>query len=428
MTISAWWLLVGALPVVALGQGLVRSIKALDRLNIPVPVVGGLAVSAVVLLVNILELAELKIQTTVTTAWWTWLVTTPQEWSQGAPKDIYQPMLVGFFTCIGLNASVAVARQGGLPLVIYLVISVVLAAMQNVVGVVLAQAAGAPPLLGMICGSVTLVGGLGTAIGLAESFVSAGFEQAKVVGAAAATFGMVIGGVIGGSIGGRLIRQRRLRAEIAPVAHNDAPRESHEPETLLTQVLAVLRGGWRSLLCLAILMACTKAGAWIGWQVFEWSGTKVPAQMGAMLLGLMLRNLLDLTGLKWIDDHIVNAWGSLLLTLLLAMAMAGLDLAALLNLAGPMVLILAGQVVLIVVFCQVICFLAMGRDYDAALMATGLCGFGLGGTSNALASMETLTRKYGPSPRAFLIVSIVGGFLVDVPNILMINQLIPWLK
>ncbi len=219
MTISAWFTVALAIPVLLLGELFVRRIRLLSRFNIPAPVAGGLLLSLLVLGGHVSGLFAATFQTSVTAQWWTWLVTTEPDWIQAPSKNVNLPFLVAFFTCIGLNASWTLVRKGSTQVLSFLALAGMLAVIQNLIGVGLARVLGVSPLLGLVCGSVTMTGGHGTALGFAADLEKAGLPGAAVLGVAAATFGLVTGGLIGGPVGGALIRRRGLRPSVSARTH-----------------------------------------------------------------------------------------------------------------------------------------------------------------------------------------------------------------
>lgn len=411
--LSAWWTVALALPVLLVGEWLVRRIRFLARFNIPAPVVGGLLIAMALAAGHAGGWLPVRWESGVTTRWWTWLVTIEPEWIKSPTKNVNLPFLMAFFTCIGLNASWSLVRKGSGWLIVYLVLSSALAVAQNLIGVPLALALGESPLLGLVCGSLTLTGGIGTALGFAPEFEQAGLASAAPVSVAAATFGLVAGGLLGGPLGGWLIRRNRL--------HPDAGRDVHleagavGAAGVLDDLRALLRARRALVGHVLLLMFCLKAGAWISFFI-QRSGLTFPVYMGAMVLGLILRNLGDLAGRKWINPEIVDTLASVSLGVFLSVAMMSLNLVELARVALPMLAILLVQVVAMALFAAFITFPLMGRGYDAAVMAAGQVGFGLGATPNAVANMKALVDRYGPSPRAFLVVPVVGGFLIDLVN------------
>lgn len=411
MLISAWLNLLLAIPVLLTGEAIVRRVRWLNWFNIPAPIVGGLLVSLVFLFGDLTGLFSAKFDTLVSTRAWTWLVTPEAEWMDAPAKNINLPFLVIFFTCVGLNASWQLVRRAGMQVLILLAISVLLAFLQNVLGVVVARALGVSPLLGLACGSLSLIGGHGTALGFAPELVRAGLESAAVLGAAAATYGIIAGALIGGPVGGALIRRHNL-SPIETSVHLQAGA-AHAPG-FLSDAKALRQFGSSLLKHLALVLICVKAGAWVSY-LGQQLGATFPVYMGAMLLAVVARNFIDARS-GWIRMEVVDTIGSVALGCFLSMAMMTLNLAELANAAAPMLVILAAQTAMAALFAGLLTFRLMGRDYDAAVMAGGQIGFGLGATANAIASMKSIVENFGPAPRAFLVVPIVGSFFVDLFN------------
>lgn len=418
MTIPAWLPVLAAIPVLLLGEWLVRRVSFLGRFNIPAPVVAGLFVSLVVLLVNLAGASQLQFVTKVTAQWWTWLVTIEPEWVDAPAKSVTLPLMVGFFTCIGLNATWDVVRRGSGQVVLFLVISTLFAVFQNGIGVGLAHLLGVDPLLGLACGAVSMTGGHGTALGFAPVLEKHGLQSAAVLGAAAATLGLVMGGLIGGPVGTRLIRKHALKSASASPVHLEMGATA---EAGIFQDFRALASMGRSALSHALLLAlCIKGGAWMSYFI-QHSGLTFPPQIGAMVLGVLVRNAFDLSGYRWIRSETIDVLSSVLLAFFLTIAMMSLNLIELANAAVPMLVILIVQVVAIMVFATVATYWVMGRDYDAAVMAAGHCGFALGATPNAVANMKSLVERFGPAPRAFLVIPLVGAVLIDFANSLNIT-------
>ena len=422
---SAWWLLACVLPVLLAGELLFRRVALFSRFNIPVPVIGGLTFCLAVLALNLSGLSSLAFATTVDARWWTWLVSAEPEWSRDPVRALNLPFLVGFFTCIGLNATWQLVRAGSWPLVVFLGVATLLAIVQNFVGVGLAVLLGAPPLLGVVCGAVTLTGGHGTALGFAPTLAQAGFAAAGVAGVAAATFGLVTGGLTGGPVATWLINRRKLPT---PSVATDLAAASRGNSA---GVLAAWRGffqlGSPALVHLFWLAACLKGGAWLSYFLRQ-AGLTFPAYMGAMICGLVLRNLHDAFGATFLRADIINRLGSLLLGVFLALTMSSLNLRDLSGVAGPMLIILGAQVAVMIVFAIAITWPLLGRDYEAAVIAAGHVGFGLGSTATAVANMDSLVRRYGPAPRAYTIVPPTGAFLIDLTNAVVITVSINLLR
>jgi ESS family glutamate:Na+ symporter len=435
VSLSAWWLLLLAIPVLLLGENLQRKISFFGRYNIPVPVVGGLALCLALLAFDLTGLISLGFQTKVSAGWWTWLVTPEPEWAARPVKGVNLPFLIGFFTCIGLNATWGVVRKGSWQVPLFLGVATLLAVLQNTVGVGLAKMMGEDPLLGLICGSLSQTGGHGTALGFADTLEHAGFHSAATVGAAAATFGLIFGSLVGGPTAGRLIRKYHLSPiKSEPVVEAQAEKAEstlveiaqHEPG-IFSGIRALASQGRKAIHHIILLALLIKIGAWASWGLQQ-AGLVFPAYMGALLAGLIIRNLLDRLGKTWIDSHVVDLMGGVLLAIFLAMAMMSLNLKELASSAVPMLVILSVQVVMVVLFTTFVTFRLMGSDYDAAVMVSGHCGFGHGATPNAIANMDSITRKLGPAHRAFIVVPMVGGMFIDITNSLTITWFINYLK
>lgn len=421
MNVSAWWLLVAAVPIVLLGEAVLNALPALARLDLPPAIVGGLLVAATVLGISALRRStspHVVLETTVSSSWYDGLIAPTPLGKAASAQPVYLPFSTAFFTCVGLSASWRVARRGSWRLLLYLALATLLGELQNLLGIALCQPLHVSPLLGLICGSLTLTGGPSTALGFAPAFVQAGFPDAAVVGAAAAMFGIVAACILSGTAGGQLIRWRKLQPAKISVAEN-APLRPRRA-TLLQRLQRLRQANPATvLLHLLLLLVLMKLGAWLSFGISQLH-ISLPVYMGALLLGIVVRNSADFLHLP-LHDEIIQILASLLLAMFLAMAMASLNLAKLAALAGPMLAILAAQVVLMLAFALAITYMAMGRDYDAAMLAAGHVGFGLGITPNAVASVDVLEQKFGPSPQAMLLVTLVGGFLIDITNSILIT-------
>lgn len=434
-TLSAWWFLFASIPVLILGESLVRQWKFLTRYNIPVPVVGGLAICLFILLGDVTGFCRISLETKVDTAWWTWMVTPEPEWMKRPEKAVNLPFLIGFFTCIGFNATWDVLKQGSWQVPLFLSIATVLAILQNTLGATIAFLLGENPLLGVICGSLSQTGGHGTALGFADTLMHAGYASAATTGAAAATFGLVCGGLIGGPIAAHLIRKHQLERprqsaaeEITTLYEETVITDAtlHE-NSIVSQLRKLMRGGISAALHLLLLIAVMKTGAWLS-DVLQQSGMVFPAYMGAMIVAVIVRNGLLALGVKKIDGRVIDALSQVMLGVFLATAMMSLQLKELAASALPMLLILSAQIILTYLYVRWVTFPLMGKDYDAAVIVAGHCGFGHGATPSAVANMDAICRKFGPSRRAFLIVPIIGGMLIDLTNSLNITWFLNFLK
>jgi ESS family glutamate:Na+ symporter len=386
--------------VLFLGYGVRRAIPPLARYNVPAPVIGGLLVALAMLAAR----------------------------SRGATLATFDtrlqaPFMIAFFTTVGFGASLSLLKVGGPQVLLFLLLATVLAVLQNVIGVLIALPMGMHPLFGVLNGSVTLTGGPATGLAFAPAFEQAGVPGAATVAIAAAMVGIVSGGLIGGPVGTILIERYQLRQRKSAVYHVPPiaahivedrlpepppaapPGEDKESYAILKALVVILIAMWGG----------TSIGAWL-----TASGITLPAYIGAMLVAAVIRNLDDATGMIGLSQRTIDDLGSVALSLFLVLALMTLRLWELAGLALPMVAILVAQVALIVAVCWPT-FRLMGRDYDAAVMGAGMCGFMLGTTANAMANMEALVDRYGPAPRAFLVVPMVGAFFIDFINAVIIT-------
>jgi ESS family glutamate:Na+ symporter len=388
--------------VLFLGYGIRRLIPPLARYNVPAPVIGGFVVALAILAARSrgVEIATFDTRLQV-------------------------PFQIAFFTTVGFGASLSLLRVGGPQVVLFLVISTVLAVAQNVVGVLVALPMGMHPLFGVLNGSVTLTGGPATGLAFAPAFEQAGVPGAATVAVAAAMVGIVSGGIIGGPIGTVLIERNRLRRRRGEPGHDAPPIAAQIVEQQLHEAAPTAAPAGEDKESYAILKALVviMIAMWFGSVLSAWFtsvGITLPAYIGAMIVAAVMRNADDATGWIGLTQSTIDDLGSVALSLFLVLALMTLRLWELAGLALPMVVILVAQIALIALVCWPVFYL-MGRDYDAAVMGGGLCGFMLGTTANAMANMEALVDRYGPAPRAFLVVPMVGAFFIDFINAVMIT-------
>lgn len=383
------------------GHAIRRAITPLARYNVPAPVIGGLIVASIISIMRSRGVELIAFDTRLQT-----------------------PLMIAFFTTIGFGASLSLLRVGGPQVLIFSLICTVLAVFQNAIGALVAVLLGLPPLFGVLNGSVTLTGGPATGLAFAPLFEQAGVAGASTVAVAAAMVGIVSGGLIGGPVGTVLVNRLR-RAPVGAGGHTDPPVAAHMVEAHLPDSSAAAPAGedkesYAILKALVVILAAMWAGSWVSGR-FEAAGLTLPAYIGAMLVASVIRNIDDATGWVGLSQQTIDDLGNVALSLFLVLALMTLRLWELAGLALPMVVILIVQVALIAAVCFWPVFPAMGRDYDAAVMSGGLCGFMLGTTANAMANMEALTDRYGPAPRAFLIVPMVGAFFIDFINAVLIT-------
>lgn len=382
--------------VLFLGYFLKRKWSILDRFNIPAPVVGGLIFATFTLVVRQFGIFAIEFNTL-----------------------LQSPFMIAFFTTVGLTASFSLLKIGGPQVVLFWGLATFLAFFQNLIGILLTKLMGVPPFLGLICGSVTMTGGHGTGLAFGPVFESLGMGGASTYAVAAATFGLVSGGLIGGPVGTLLIKRKNLRREKFYLKGKKEVVESID-EIAEEKDRKVRLSAYEFLKYMAIILSCMWVGSIIS-KGFESLKITLPSYIGSMIFAALLRNFLDLTKIIKISQNYVELLGSISLSIFLSMALMSLRLWELFELAIPMLLILIFQVAFMAFYAIFLTFPFMGGDYDSAVMAGGHCGFGLGATPNAIANMEALVEKFGPAPRAFLVIPIVGAFFIDFTNALMIT-------
>jgi ESS family glutamate:Na+ symporter len=384
------------------GHGIRRLLPWLARYNVPAPVLGGLLVAAVMLVSRVSGVEVVSFDT-----------------------RLQSPLMIAFFTTIGFGASLSLLRVGGPQVLLFFLVSTLVALLQNVVGIALAMPMGMPPLFGVLNGSVTLTGGPATGLAFAEAFEAAGIQGAATVAVAAAMVGIVSGGLIGGPIGTLMIEKYSLRRPVRHPVAGDPPLATQVVEDQLDRSVPTSapagedKESYALLKALVAILVAMWIGSWIGGRLTA-TGVTLPAYIGAMLVAAVIRNVDDVTGWVGLSQRVIDDLGSIALSLFIVLALMTLRLWELAGLALPMVVILVGQVALIALVCWPT-FRLMGSDYDAAVMGGGLCGFMLGTTANAMANMEALVDRYGPAPRAFLVVPMVGAFFIDFVNAVIIT-------
>ena len=404
-TFNAFYTLIAAVIVLLLGRFLVNNIDFLRRYNIPEPVAGGLVAAVVSLLVHNL---------------FGYSVTTSSE--------LQTSFMLVFFASIGLSANFAKLKEGGVGLVIFLVCVASFIVVQNFVGISLATLMGLDPLIGLIAGSITLTGGHGTAGAWGTILETEhGIQGALALGMASATFGLIIGGIIGGPLAKLLINRYQLsdpKTDQDNNAQNQhesnelgeyVPFEYPHKVRLITADNAITTLGlFAACLAFADFMTGYSKGQWYELPTFVWA-------LGG---GVILRNILESVLRVKMFDRAIDVFGNAALSLYLAMALLSLKLWQLADLAGPLVVILSAQTLTMALYAAFVTFRVMGKNYDAAVLAAGHCGFGMGATPTAVANMQAITNMYGPSHKAFLIVPLCGAFFVDLINATVIQLIL----
>lgn len=390
MQLDFYGTLVAASLVLLLGRGLVTRVGFMRSYNIPEPVAGGLVVALGLLLLRAFDI-EVRFETSLQT-----------------------PLMLAFFATIGLSADFASLKKGGRIVGIFLLAVTGLLVVQNAMGIGLATMLGLDPLMGLLTGSITLAGGHGTGAAWGTVFSEKyGLASASELAMASATFGLVLGGLIGGPVARLLIK----RVEVPGCNQQDTPRlpkgfEQPNKERSITPFSFI-----ETLALIAVsLLVGNLLNGFLQGTAFE-----LPTFVCVLFVGVVLRNGLSALGLYQVFEREVSVLGNVSLSLFLAIALMSLKLWDLAALALPIFIILAVQALVMALFAIFVTFRVMGRNYDAAVLAAGHCGFGLGATPTAIANMQAVTQRYGPSQIAFLVVPMVGAFFIDIINVVVIK-------
>ncbi|MGE7022988.1 sodium/glutamate symporter [Solibacillus cecembensis] len=367
-----------AVTLFLIGTFLVNRIPFLNRFCIPAPVVGGLLFAIIATLLKSFDIIEITLDTSL--------------------QSIF---MITFFTTIGLGASFKLVKLGGKLLIIYWIACGFLALMQNVIGVSLAKVMGLDPLIGVMAGAVSMEGGHGSAAAYGQTIEALGVPSAISIGMAAATCGLIAGALVGGPVVQYLIRKYDLKPS------------SDETEVYVEKAEHPVTE--KSFMLQVFLITFSMAiGTYLGDWFSSLTGFVLPAYVGAMFVAVIVRNIVDRFNPDIINMKEINLIGDISLGIFLSMALMSIKLWEVADLALPLFVIVFVQVFFIVFFAVFVLFRVLGKNFDAAIMVSGFLGHGLGATPNAMANMSAVVAKYGPSRKAFLIVPIVGAFLIDV--------------
>lgn len=397
ISLSAVDSLLAACLVLLVGRVLTSRIGFLARYSIPDPVVGGLLFAVgVFVLTNVVGI-DVQMDT-----------------------DIRSIFLLIFFSCIGLTADLRLLKRGGPRLMVFLLALVPFLVLQNAVGLGLAWLLDMHPLMGLLAGSITLVGGHGTGAAYAAGFADLNnIQDVMALAMMAATIGLVMGGVVGGPVAEWLIRRHQIATpgaaakggrheSVAQAAAGSADVRPLESTTFISSLAAVF--------------GCLGVGQFLAVQ-FSDLPVNIPGFLWCLMTGILIRNLGPLVNVEP-DDRASDVVGNIALSLFLALSMMTIDLASAMQLAGPLALILAAQTIMCMLYAAWAVFRIVRKDYEAAVIAAAFCGFCLGATATAIANMQALARRHGHAPEAFIVVPITGAFLVDIMNVMVLTMFI----
>lgn len=377
-----------------LGNLLCSKVSIFNKYCIPAPLVGGVCFSLLNTVMYAMDFAYISFDSTLQTVF----------------MNI-------FFTTVGFSVSLPQLKKGGKAVFLMLVLGTIMTVLQNVIGIGLVGALGADPRLGLCVGSIAMVGGPGTAASYGELMDGMGITGASVAGLAAATFGLVAGSIMGGPTARRCIEKYNLEGPSKAAASDVAEVDE---DTITSSSSRFVKG-------FMLLMFALGIGNFVGAQLTAITGLTFPGYIGAMIVAAVVRNVVDAIYNEFPMEE-VDIVGNMSLNLFLAMALAGLQLWLLVDLALPMIVTLAVQVVVMFAFSYFVVFKVMGKDYDAAVMTSGFIGFAMGATSNAMANMQAVTKKYGPSPISFFAIPMVGSLFIDFINALIITGMLNMLS
>lgn len=407
IAVDPYYTLIVATLVLLVGRLMVDRIKFLQDFNIPEPVAGGLLAAVIIYI--------LHVSTGVSFAF---------------DKGLQDSFMLIFFSSIGLSADFYRLKAGGVGLVLFLLVVSAFIVVQNVVGVGLAGALGLDPIIGLVTGSITLTGGHGTAGAWGKVLE----EQHHIVGAtdlgmASATFGLVLGGLIGGPVARKLVNKMGMKPsakaaqahDTADSAIDDVFEHAHQRRLITANAAVETMALFAACLAFSALMTTPEVKSFLP------SWFTLPQFVWALLFGVLLRNFLTSAFKVNMFDRAIDVFGNASLSIFLGIALLNLKLWQLLDLALPMLIILAVQTAIMALYAYFATYRFMGKDYDAAVLAAGHCGFGLGATPTAVANMQSVTERFGPSHKAFLIVPMVGAFFIDFVNAFILTGFVNFL-
>ena len=369
-----------------IGKYIKNKFSILSKYCIPPSVVGGFIFAMLVLILKITNIANINLDTT--------------------SQEIF---MTAFFTSIGFTASFKILKQGGMKVVTFLGLAALLVVLQNIVGIALSSLFKLPPLLGLCTASIPMIGGHGTAGSFGPLLESMGVSGATTVSIASATFGLIMGSIVGGLVARNLIHNHKIKTvhnENSQVPPKEVGDFNEENQNILC-LKKLMTGA-------SFLFIAMGLGSIIS-DLIQNTGLTFPSYIGAMLAAAIIRNIYDLTGEEIVEKEI-ETLGSLSLSFFLTMALMGLKLWQLFDLALPLIVMLFAQVILVGCFAYIITYRVMGKNYEAVVFASATCGFGMGATPNAIANMDELTNRYGFVHTPYFVVPIVGCLFIDFVN------------
>lgn len=369
-----------------IGSYIKRKVKFLVKFCIPAPVVGGLIFSILTLLLRTFNICTVSMDT-----------------------RLMSYLISAFFTIVGLGVSMSVIKKGGKLLVKYWILCGVLALCQNLIAIFISKSININPLLGLMCGTISMVGGHGTAAAFGATIEGLGVENAISVGIAAATFGLIISGLLGGPVSRFIIEKYKLASPKKKLSYRTIDNTSNSNKITFNNLTITV-----FLEQILVVLICISIGQLIANIVYNATGIVIPNLTGCMIISVFFTNINDKCSFVKLDFKILDFLSDISLGLFLTMALMSIDLFKLSSLFGPILLIILTQTIFIVIYGVFICFNLLGKDYNSAIMVGGLIGHCIGSTPTALATMNSVGDIYGYSEKAVLVVTIVAAFLLDI--------------
>lgn len=366
-----------------MGYSINKRLTILNKYCIPAPVVGGFIFMFL-----------------------TWLGHTSSVFKFNFENIFQSTFMLAFFTTVGLGASFTLLKKGGKLLIIYWLTCGIISILQNVIGITITKTTGLEAPYALLSSAISMIGGHGAALAYGDTFAKMGYESAPLVGAAAATFGLITAVLIGGPLGRRLIEKYNLKPDNTE-NFDQSITEINTDKGVKLSDLDIIKNVVVILLCMAI-------GSYISTLIGKLIKMDFPSYVGAMFVAVVVRNLNEKTRMYNFSFSLIDGIGNVMLNLYLSLALMTLKLWELSGLIGGVLLVVACQVIFMIIIAYFVVFRILGSNYDAAVMCSGLCGHGLGATPSAIVNMTAINEKYGMSRKAMMIVPIVGAFLVDI--------------
>ncbi|HSQ89439.1 sodium/glutamate symporter [Romboutsia sp.] len=371
-----------------IGTIIKNNVNFFNKFCIPAPVIGGLLFCILNLFLRLFNICTVTMNTSLMTYF-----------------------ICFFFTIVGLGISISIVKKGGKQLILYWILCGVLSFCQNILAIVLSKVTNIHPLIGLMCGTISMEGGHGYAAAFGSTIENIGISNASSVGIAAATFGLMFAGLLGGPVSKFLIEKYNLNS------YKSIPKpfkSTYTKSLSITSNPYLKIDAFSFLEQVLIVLLCVSCGEFIANIISKSTNIIIPTITGCMLVSVIFRNLNDKINFFELDFNLLHLLSEISLGIFLTMALMSIDLLKLSSLFGPIIIIVISQAIFIVLFAIFVVFRALGKNLDAAIMVSGLIGHGLGATPIALANMNSVSEIYGSSEKAFLIVPLVAAFLLDV--------------